>query len=187
MFAYCGNNPVTNVDYTGTRYCAATTIRGETKEHRKQACEFQCEVAKNNAFRREYAEELAVLEGETSTYKGVPVVRSSLMDQSAFSCGIIILGENITDPNILRHEYGHVLQLAEIGVSGYISFVVIPSVTCYWATEGGLLSWDYYYDYPWEAKANQYGNVKFDTRSEIMNLADSYWLFAKRTSFLFGR
>ena len=41
MFAYCGNNPVLNVDMQGTRYCEATTVQGESAIGRSIACQHQ--------------------------------------------------------------------------------------------------------------------------------------------------
>ena len=43
-FAYCGNNPISNKDCTGTRYCAATTVAGESSDERKEACQWQNKI-----------------------------------------------------------------------------------------------------------------------------------------------
>ena len=49
MFAYCGNNPVCNTDTSGTRYCAATSIKGESLKDRKISCAFQNDIARNRS------------------------------------------------------------------------------------------------------------------------------------------
>lgn len=45
MFAYCGNNPVNRVDYTGARYCEGTSIINESSYDRFISCDFQRIVA----------------------------------------------------------------------------------------------------------------------------------------------
>ncbi|MBQ2735790.1 MAG: RHS repeat-associated core domain-containing protein, partial [Clostridia bacterium] len=39
MYAYCGNNPVMYLDLSGTRYCAAGSVKAETAAERKVSCE----------------------------------------------------------------------------------------------------------------------------------------------------
>ena len=41
MFAYCGNNPVCNIDASGMRYCAGTTVSNESEEERGISCRWQ--------------------------------------------------------------------------------------------------------------------------------------------------
>ena len=41
MFAYCGNNPVIKVDYTGMRHCAAVSIYEENAYDRLISCNHQ--------------------------------------------------------------------------------------------------------------------------------------------------
>ena len=45
MFAYCGNNPVINVDYTGMRHCAAVSINEENAYDRFISCNYQRTVS----------------------------------------------------------------------------------------------------------------------------------------------
>ena len=44
MFAYCGNNPIINIDTQGTRYCAATSVSEESFYDRSYACYWQGQV-----------------------------------------------------------------------------------------------------------------------------------------------
>ena len=48
MFAYCGNNPVCNVDYSGDRYCEATTVSSESCEERGISCRWQTYIKIEN-------------------------------------------------------------------------------------------------------------------------------------------
>ena len=161
MFAYCGNNPVCCKDVSGTRHCAATTVSEESRYDRKLAYQHQNKIAKENAFRKEYAEELAVIEGKTDKYKVVKVWRLDTGGGS-FSFGTIFLDSNI-EPNIegvllLRHEYGYIRQLEEYGIFVYTTFVAIPSVTGFWRYKKGKLTMPYY-SQPWEFDADLRGNV----------------------------
>ena len=52
MYAYCGNNPVNNADYSGNRYCAATTVKDESIDDRKAALQFQKRIAQSKASTR---------------------------------------------------------------------------------------------------------------------------------------
>ena len=162
MFAYCGNNPVFFRDNSGTRYCAATTVNGESAEDRGKACAHQNAIAQKQAFRREYAEELAVLEGRSSYYEGIKVVRID-NDLGSFSFGVIHLNSkelaNEHGVQTLRHEYGHTVQLKEYGVIGYTLFVAVPSVIGCAMDRHGKLDVDYY-SLPWEFEAEMYGKVQ---------------------------
>ena len=51
----------------------------------------------------------------------------------------------------VRHEYGHTIQLKQLGVKKYLLCIGIPSV-CNWGTGN-------YYDKPWEITADYYGGV----------------------------
>lgn len=62
------------------------------------------------------------------------------------------LSENIT----YKYEYGHKLQMDNIGVLSYIFDVAIPSLTINSLQRLGKLPYDYY-SYPWEKEANTLG------------------------------
>ncbi len=57
-----------------------------------------------------------------------------------------------------NHEYGHTVQLDDLGVWNYSLFVAVPSVTCFVLNKYNLLLWDYY-DSPWEYEADVQGGV----------------------------
>ena len=75
----------------------------------------------------------------------------------------------------LRHEYGHTKQLKEKGV-GYISDVLIPSVTINLLDRLEKLPYSYY-GAPWEAEADALGEVirTYDNTPWPEGAYTSYW------------
>ena len=177
MFAYCGNNPVMYEDSAGNRYCAATTVEGESDYDRFISCDYQNELSqqKHNASTskvQKTPEQIVMASEHFSFYKGAPVIKVS--GSSSFSLGVIFLGMEC-DENLLRHEYGHVVQLKKLGLTEYSGCVVVPSVLCFWATELGVLSPSNYFSYPWEYRADQYGGAVHIYKSWAEAAADIYW------------
>ena len=89
-------------------------------------------------------------------YKGVLVVKTQY--DASYSFGFIGISHLQLDSDTLKHEYGHTVQLKNMGVGKYIVDVVIPSITINLLERQGKLPYDYY-SYPWEAEANVLGNV----------------------------
>ncbi len=87
-----------------------------------------------------------------SFYKGQFVVRVnfSFTNHRSFSMGAMFLekGESTTT---VRHEWGHFIQLAIVGVPKYFIFYGIPSMA--------NLGSGYYYNKPWERSADLFGGV----------------------------
>ncbi len=77
------------------------------------------------------------------------------------SLGVIFLNKNETEYNTVRHEYGHCVQLDEVGMLKYLVFVAGPSVKGYWSG----LSDSAYYSQPWEYGADMYGGL-----TEVMGI-----------------
>jgi hypothetical protein len=63
----------------------------------------------------------------------------------------MFLNKKAKDPNTVRHEWGHFVQLGIMGVGSYIPTVAIPSI----------LSGDRadYYSLPWERMADFFGGA----------------------------
>ena len=121
-----------------------------------------------------------VLDAENvAFYNGAMVIKVPAMNDSAFSFGIILMGPNVTSSELVKHEWGHTNQLAELGFWGYASFVVAPSVACYWMTERGALPGSIYHSLPWEYKANEYGQATFPFTSWAETVSDIYWTCVK--------
>ena len=97
-----------------------------------------------------------------SSYKGVLVIKSSF--DASFSFGFIVLSHSQQNSNTLNHEYGHTVQLKNMGVCKYIVDVAIPSVTINLLSRADKLKYDYY-GAPWEAQADLYGGVTRKTNN----------------------
>lgn len=91
-----------------------------------------------------------------SNYKGKLVVKIPF--DASFSFGFIGLSTQQQDINTLKHEYGHTVQMTNMGAGSYIFDVVIPSVTINILDRKGKLPYDYF-SYPWEAEANKLGGA----------------------------
>ena len=61
-----------------------------------------------------------------SAYRGQVVLRTN-WGEGAMSTGIMFVGRRVTDPDIIRHEHGHFLQLKELGALAYMYGIGVPS------------------------------------------------------------
>ena len=119
-----------------------------------------------------------------SEYNGVEVIEVPFMRNSAFSLGKIYVSPNLlNDETILAHEYGHYLQLQDVGMEKYLQFVALPSVTCWVLTELEILSYEVYYDKAWECMADIYGNVSRSHAEGAEEAALSYWEIVKSLDY----
>ena len=188
MFAYCGNNPVNYCDSSGAyprkaalpiaidpEGCSPWITPPSTSHYGDYgSIGIKISQAVNNN------DEQDVIDAEHfAFYKGAPVVKIPFMETSAFSYGIILMGSDVNDPNLVRHEYGHVQQLDEIGLADYTTFVVLPSVTCFYLTEFGMLKRSMYYSLPWEYVANMYGQAEGHYTEWAGDAAQAYWAIVK--------
>ena len=160
MFAYCNNNPCNHLDPSGYviegigkqgrnamnynggsyRYIVPDLVR-EQKARNKQS------KSPNNTDPN-----LVIESNDWAYYNGTLVIKVPPMEASALSYGVILMG-NRCDTETLKHEYGHYLQLQEIGIVCYTVYVAAPSL--YGSTLG--LSDSAYYSQPWEYIAECYG------------------------------
>ena len=93
-----------------------------------------------------------------SAYKRTLVIKVPLC-ASGLSIGIIFLGTKVKDENLVKHEYGHRLQLKNMGLFRYLKKVFFPSVTANIINRLGRLPYDYYGSL-WESEADRLGEVK---------------------------
>ena len=128
-------------------------------------------------FSLENTDEEVVLDSHYfSAYKGrlVIIVPSG---NSAFSFGIMFIGDKVASGDdaaeIIKHEYGHTVQLDNYGAVKYTMFVVIPSVSGFILNQMGKLPVDYY-ALPWEHQANVYGGAFVGRDEEARPLSDMY-------------
>ncbi|MBQ8830437.1 MAG: hypothetical protein IJ017_02420 [Oscillospiraceae bacterium] len=92
-----------------------------------------------------------------SSYMSVPVIKLPIGD-SGMSLGVIFLGKDVDSPQLLLHEYGHRLQLKNMGFFRYFIKIFIPSLTANILWRKGKLPYDYYGS-PWESEADVLGGV----------------------------
>ena len=183
MFAYCNNSPVFFKDTCGTAPWPTTVAvnDGGCKEEnnpffwndpsRPYYARIHKDEARNSARR--------ILSGYSFVeYKGVMVFKIPLMEDSAFSCGCIFIGDDFQYDKFgiatLNHEYGHYVQLSQIGWVKYIAKIMIPSLKGFWFP---IPDTDYY-SQPWEYTADLFGeaNRYWHTYSDDAHeKAMTYW------------
>ena len=97
------------------------------------------------------------------------------MDNMAFSCGIIFMGPK-SSANLVRHEYGHIVHMWQIGPGDYITKVAMPSAASFWLNPKNK----YYESQPWEYIAEVLGKTK-PPQSGYLPYADElafiYWIY----------
>ena len=174
MFTYCGNNPVTNHDPGGNKYVALCPASPSYQK-----------ATTPNMDITETLEEAALSEmreSGMSFYKGAPLTQVN-DGRSAFTFGYIFMGAN-GDENLLKHEYGHIVQSRELGMLDYGTFIVYPSVVGYCIDQLGLLPNGLYFSLPWEYKADEYGGASHNYKPWAKAASDAYWTYVKFMSLL---
>ena len=177
LYVYCFNNPVTYIDSTGN-WPSLNSVKKWFVEKIELLQELINDVCDNinkdiQKFDINNEKENVVLESHYfSAYKGVIVVRVPVA--IGLSYGIIVLGKGKNETS-LKHEYGHSVQLKQMGIIKYTSQVAVPSFVASWVHAFGKLPFDYYTS-PWEFGADFHGGVireKSDERS--WNSTDGYF------------
>ena len=166
VFTYCFNNPVNMVDPSGDwpywfeRWVLNQIIEWAGQELAK-AAEAWSEVAVRVStdlanYDVNNADPEAVFRSNLfSSYNGKLVIKTPF--DASFSFGFIGLSIYQQDIDTLNHEYGHTLQMDNMGTKNYIINVAIPSITLNLLSRRDNLTYDYY-SYPWEAEANRLGH-----------------------------
>ena len=107
-----------------------------------------------NYDKNNQSEEKALESNYFSCYKGELVIRTNL-DRSGYF-GAIFLSRNAngeeSPEDEVRHEYGHSIQMKQLGVVKYALCIGLPS----WQKWGT----GYYYDKPFEVTADILGDVR---------------------------
>ena len=174
MFAYCGNNPVICYDPDGKRYVALPDVGSSSPKKATQASH----ITKT-------PEEIALDEmrdSGMSFYRGAPLTQVN-DGTSAFTFGYIFMGAN-GDENLLKHEYGHIVQSRELGMLDYTTCIVLPSLAGYCIDTLVGLPAGLYYSLPWEYKADEYGGASHTYKSWAKAASDAYWTYSKFMSLL---
>ena len=156
LYAYCFNNPVNLTDSSGNWPQWITDAIGWIGDNivtPVKDCIEEVEASKTSTDNP-----ADVLSADfVANYKGRLVIR--VPGDFGLSFGVILLGNgSMVDDNVLKHEYGHTVQLEKMGLWDYTTQVAAPSVTAWFLANQGKLPFDYHSS-PWEHDANVYGGV----------------------------
>ena len=106
---------------------------------------------------------------KVSFYKGQLVIRCDFdfTGHRSFSFGIMFLESNVKDPDTVKHEWGHYVQLGVVGVARFLLLYGIPSML-----SGSNPK---YYSLPWERSADIFGgiagrNLPYTANSDIYSI-----------------
>ena len=182
MFAYCLNNPVVLIDNSGTAAHIGFSHDGQIHDapwrigspggggwpqdihYSRQDYGSVMEkfyigravLSVGRVYKFVFnTDEQVVLDAEHfAFYRGQLVIRQdwAIADGRSGSFGIMFLHVSETDPTTVKHEWGHYVQLRQMGLFRYLINVAIPS----------RLSdpYDpYYYSNPWERTADFWAGV----------------------------
>ena len=179
MYAYCDNNPAMKTDPYGSWPKWLDEFYNNAKiwvgEHIVKPVETFCGNVKEDIekYDKYNDSEEKVLESHYfSSYKGVLVLRTNGKRSGSF--GVIFLtyesSERTYPEDVVRHEYGHTVQLQQLGIVKYALCIGLPS----WLEWG---SKDYY-DKPWEVTADLFGGVQSReaSRSDKADAFHYLWL-----------
>ena len=113
-----------------------------------------------------------------SAYKGKLVIRTGGTDRRSFSFGALFISrdERADRPesiDVVKHEYGHAMQLKYLGLSKYIKYIAKPSMR---SKVQGMA----YYDQPWEVLADVYGGASRFHDEKTIAAGVAYIAAAKR-------
>ena len=182
MFAYCGNNPVNRTDENGMFFkeigdWAYNNLYIPFAQTIKKTFTFISDVKKDleNFDWHNNCEKKVSESKYISAYKETIVIRTNT-DRSA-SLGVIMLSKDITPDNLvstIRHEYGHTVQLKQLGLVNYALCIAIPSIQV----------WDDqidYYDQPWEITADLFGGVERPYNPSYLERGLNYLSDSRRT------
>ncbi len=194
LYAYCGNNPVMNIDPTGTFWgifiaiiaLLAFTPAGGVVAQTVVSTASYIGMAVASIFDKDIRDDMNAIgwnpfntdenavigSKKVSFYKGMPVYRTNNNRSGTFYAIMLAKGSSIDD---LRHERGHGWQSLMMGIGTYGLMIGLPS----------MFEWSkrQYYDRPWEITADILGGVKNRTHSQ-QDISRGWWYFA--VSNIFG-
>ncbi len=173
LYCYCLNNPVNLYDPTGKWWEWIVDAANWVNDNiLVPVSAFICDVVEDikNYDRYNTDEQKALDSNYFSSYKGVFVLRTGLPRSASF--GMIFLQKNTlgyeNPEDIVRHEYGHTIQLKLLGPLKYAVCIGIPS-----AFEWGDNNYNDYQEYfqnyhkkQWEITADYFGGVRSRLHSQ---------------------
>ena len=147
MFAYCNNNPVFYSDDSGNLPMPNKMVRMSDSGSGNSQFKAQQQIALTT-------EKGALESAFFWVYRNVPVFRTEGERSGSFGAIFLTKESNHRSypEDVVRHEYGHVEQLKQLGPVNYLLCIMLPS----WQ-EWGVGE---YYDKPWEVTAEVLGKVE---------------------------
>ncbi len=184
MFAYCFNNPVNMSDQSGNWPVWLEFLIGvgskskiqqtKTSKYIKEKIIQPIAEDVENFDINNTDEEVVFKSNFFSSYKGTVVVKTPF--DASFSFGFIGLSVRQQNSNDLNHEYGHKVQLDNMGWINYIVKVARPSITANILDRIDMLPFDYYSS-PWENEADINGGVIRPTFKDPWTESDGYFRY----------
>ena len=138
MFTYCNNSPVVFYDNAGTRAeCVGIDFGAPAGFATPGALSYNTRSGNNSGsimrkihqFFTNTDEQAVLSSAYFSFYKGIPVMRTN-GNRSGYFIFIFLTRETNNRPypeDILRHEYGHSVQMQKLGILEYTTNIFIPS------------------------------------------------------------
>ena len=174
LYVYCNNNPVMYVDPSGHFKGLPFQITVSVLFYMgfSIASIFDEDIKKDmdrigwNPFNSD--EQTVINSTKVSFYRGVPVIQVH-WQKGSLSLGCIFLentyyGENVTMEDVLKHEYGHSIQLRKMGLIDYLIFIGIPSISYNKKNS------------PWELSASILGESNMVNHSSLKEREDAMLL-----------
>ena len=166
MFAYCGNNPANGSDPTG-QWIIADGLEWLWDNVVEPAAEWVSDEIIEPVVKYVNNDDPKYCENHFfSFYRGAPVfnVESKFIEDiglTSWSFGVIVLNNKKGDSDFedtLKHEYGHTVQMKNLGIAEYSAKVAGPSIVYNLMSRGNEYLSDLYYCMPWERVADYFGN-----------------------------
>ena len=169
LYSYCFNNPVNLVDYLGNwPQWVLNAANWVDNNIIQPVTQFFSDIREDISNYNKYNDDVEVTYSSNyfSSYEDTLVIRHSSDLLTSWSIGgTIFLNHDLDDKtsavktNMLRHEYGHILQERKYGKTKYLLIVAVPSVTYNLISRGNEAASNNYYNMPWEYDADIRGNV----------------------------
>lgn len=185
MYAYCGNNPVTRSDPFGGMYVVEDQPQGD---YARKAFEIYNSYQPSrdtiqdigedfsNFNLQNTSEQAAIQANYFAMYKGVPVIKVSGLGGKSASFYMIFLNKADNSPETVKHEYGHRVQLDQMGFTNYLKYVAVPSVIhseVY--SRGQYYKYYSYYSMPFEYDADIKGKAVHEVDPWAEDLRNLYF------------